>query len=70
MKSKIFAFGACALALTACDMPGVSKQAAIGPNSTDDQKFAYMLGAQFGGQNFTMIPRQVGFPFFSAAHSL
>ncbi|MBR2198183.1 MAG: redoxin domain-containing protein [Fibrobacter sp.] len=60
MKSKIFAFGACALALTACDMPGVSKQAAIGPNSTDDQKFAYMLGAQFGGQNFTMIPRQVG----------
>ena len=60
MKSKIFAFGACALALTACDMQGSSKQAVIGPNSTDEQKFAYMLGAQFGGQNFTLIPRQVG----------
>ena len=60
MKSKFFALGACALALTACDMQGSSKPAVIGPNSTDDQKFAYMLGAQFGGQNFTMIPRQVG----------
>ena len=60
MKSKIFAFGACALALAACDMQSGSKQAAIGPNSTDEQKFAYMLGAQFGGQNFTMIPLQVG----------
>lgn len=60
MKSKIFAFGACALAMVACDMLGSSKQAVIGPNSTDEQKFAYMLGAQFGGQNFTMIPRQVG----------
>ena len=60
MKSKFFAFGACALALTACDMQGTPKQATIGPNSTDEQKFAYMLGAQFGGQNFTMIPRQVG----------
>ena len=60
MKSKIFALGACALALTACDMQSSSKPAVIGPNSTDDQKFAYMLGAQFGGQNFTMIPRQVG----------
>lgn len=60
MKSKYFALGACALALTACDMQGTPKQAVIGPNSTDEQKFAYMLGAQFGGQNFTMIPRQVG----------
>ena len=60
MKSKYFALGACALALAACDMLGGSKQAVIGPNSTDEQKFAYMLGAQFGGQNFTMIPRQVG----------
>ena len=60
MKSKYFALGACVLALTACDMQGSPKQAVIGPNSTDEQKFAYMLGAQFGGQNFTMIPRQVG----------
>ncbi|MBR3851042.1 MAG: redoxin domain-containing protein [Fibrobacter sp.] len=60
MKSKYFALGACALALTACDMLGGPKQVTIGPNSTDEQKFAYMLGAQFGGQNFTMIPRQVG----------
>ena len=60
MKFKYFAFGACALALAACDMQGGPKQASIGPNSTDEQKFAYMLGAQFGGQNFTMIPRQVG----------
>ncbi|MBR4397799.1 MAG: redoxin domain-containing protein [Fibrobacter sp.] len=34
--------------------------AAITANSTDDEKFAYMLGAQFGGQNFTIIPRQMG----------
>ena len=60
MKSKYFALGACALALTACDMLGGPKQVVVGPNSTDDQKFAYMLGVQFGGQNFTMIPRQVG----------
>ncbi len=60
MKSKYFALGACVLALAACDMQGGPKQAAIGPNSTDEQKFAYMLGAQFGGQNFTVIPRQVG----------
>ena len=60
MKSKIFAFGACALALVACDMQSTPKAVAVGPNSTDEQKFAFMLGAQFGGQNFTMIPRQVG----------
>lgn len=60
MKSKIIAVGVAALAMTACDMQ--AKSAAISPNSTDDQKFAYMLGAQFGGQNFVALPRQVGEP--------
>ena len=63
MKKKILknviALGACALAVTACESQS-SKAAAISANSTDDQKFAYMLGAQFGGQNFAAIPRQVG----------
>ncbi len=59
MNKKIVALGACALALAACNTNG-SKTASINANTTDDQKFAYMLGAQFGGQNFLMIPKQVG----------
>ena len=54
-----------AFGLMGCDQLGGNKAeskapAAITANSTDDQKFAYMLGAQFGGQNFTIIPRQMG----------
>ena len=51
MKSKIFVYGACVLALVACNQ---EKQApaAITPNSTDDQKFAYMLGTQMGEHAF------------------
>lgn len=60
MKSKIIALGACALAFVACDMQQPKAPASINANSTDDQKFAYMLGAQFGGQNFLMVPRQIG----------
>lgn len=67
MDMKKIALGSAALAafgLTACDLGGekaIEKApAAITANSTDDQKFAYMLGAQFGGQNFTIIPRQMG----------
>lgn len=46
-------------ALFACNSNSV-ESAKITDKSTDDQKFAYMLGAQFGGQNFTIIPRQMG----------
>ena len=62
MKLKKIALGAAALALIACGetQKPVSKVAAITPNSTDDQKFAYMLGAQFGLQNFTNLPWQTG----------
>lgn len=60
MKSKIIALGACALAFVACDMQQPKAPASINANSTDDQKFAYMLGAQFGGQNFLFLPRQMG----------
>lgn len=68
MDMKKIALGSAALAafgLMGCDQMGGDKAeskapAAITANSTDDQKFAYMLGAQFGGQNFTIIPRQMG----------
>ena len=67
MDMKKIALGSAALAafgLTACNLGGektIEKvAAAITANTTDDQKFAYMLGAQFGGQNFTIIPRQMG----------
>lgn len=60
MNMKKIALGAAALALVACNEQAAPKKAAIDANSTDDQKFAYMLGAQFGGQNFTLVPRQMG----------
>lgn len=60
MNMKKFALGAAALALVACNEQAAKKVVAIDANSTDDQKFAYMLGAQFGGQNATFIPRQMG----------
>jgi thiol-disulfide isomerase/thioredoxin len=68
MNMKKIVLGSAALAafgLMGCDLLGGSKAeskapAAITANSTDDQKFAFMLGAQFGGQNFTIIPRQMG----------
>ena len=68
MDMKKIALGSAALAafgLMGCDQLGGDKAeskapAAITANTTDDQKFAYMLGAQFGGQNFTIIPRQMG----------
>lgn len=64
MKSKIFAFGLCALALTACDTvqnQQVSKpEISINANTTDDQKFSYMLGTQFAGPSFANIAVQLG----------
>ena len=62
MKLKKFALGAAALALIACGetQKPVAKVAAVTPNSTDEQKFAYMLGAQFGLQNFSNLPWQTG----------
>lgn len=62
MNVKKIALGAAAIALVACNTQKEEAKApaAINANSTDDQKFAYMLGAQFGGQNFTIIPRQMG----------
>ncbi len=60
MNIKKIAFGAAALALVACNSQSGSKPASIGANTTEDEKFAYMLGAQFGGQNFGVIPSQIG----------
>lgn len=61
MKSKYLLLGACALSMVACDATKPIKPvAAITQNSTDDQKFAYMLGAQFTGRNFAGLPRQIG----------
>ena len=62
MKLKKIALGAAALALVACGeaQKPIAKSAAITPDSADDQKFAYMLGAQFGFQNFSNLPWQTG----------
>lgn len=61
MNMKKIALGAAALALVACNEQGAKKgPATIGLNSSDDDKFAYMLGNQFGGQNFSALPVQVG----------
>ncbi len=62
MKLKKIALGAAALALVACGeaQKPVAKAAAIALDSADDQKFAYMLGAQFGLQNFANLPWQSG----------
>lgn len=65
MDMKKIALGTAALAafgLMACNGEKAIEKApaSINANTTDDQKFAYMLGAQFGGQNFTIIPRQMG----------
>lgn len=59
MKSKIIALGTCALMFAACEL--TTKQSVnVSNTSTDDQKFAYMLGAQIGSQNFEVVPRQIG----------
>jgi thiol-disulfide isomerase/thioredoxin len=62
MKLKKIALGAAALALVACGeaQKPIAKAAAIALDSADDQKFAYMLGAQFGLQNFANLPWQTG----------
>lgn len=62
MKLKKIALSAAALALIACGeaQKPIAKVAAIAPDSADDQKFAYMLGAQFGLQNFANLPWQTG----------
>ena len=62
MKLKKIALGAAALALIACGeaQKPIAKAAAVTPDSSDDQKFAYMLGAQFGLQNFSNLPWQTG----------
>ena len=62
MKLKKIALGAAALALIACGeaQKPIAKAATVTPDSSDDQKFAYMLGAQFGLQNFSNLPWQTG----------
>lgn len=62
MKLKLFALGACAAALVACN--GLSqhpaKKIAIDANSTEDQKIAYMIGNQLSANDFKMVPHQMG----------
>jgi len=62
MKSKVLlGLASLSLMFAACDLQKSTQSAkAITPNSTDDQKFAYMLGSQFGMQNFKVIPPQMG----------
>lgn len=71
MKSKILAFGLCALALTACDtfqnQQASKPEVSIDANTTDDQKFSYMLGTQFSGPSFANIGMQLG-EYFDVDH--
>lgn len=60
MKSKFIAFGACALALAACDLQKSAAPVSVSATSTDDQKFAYMLGTQMGEHAFGVLARQMG----------
>ena len=63
MKSKVLLGLACvSMMMAACDLQknSATEEAKISGTSTDDQKFAFMLGAQFGLQNFKMIPLQMG----------
>ena len=62
MKSRILTgIAAASLLLCACNtQDGAQSEAKITPNSTDDQKFAYMLGAQFALHNFRTVPIQMG----------
>lgn len=67
MKSKIIALGLCVLAIVACDsnkQPPFQRPAtlkhSIDANTTDDQKFSYMIGVQFGGPCFRDIAKQIG----------
>lgn len=60
MKSKFIALGACALALAACDLQKSSAPVSVSNTSTDDQKFAYMLGTQMGEHAFGVLARQMG----------
>ena len=62
MKSKVLlGLASLSLMMAACDSMPVSNSAkSISANSSDDQKFAYMLGAQFALQNFNIVPLQMG----------
>ncbi|PWJ69958.1 MULTISPECIES: FKBP-type peptidyl-prolyl cis-trans isomerase N-terminal domain-containing protein [unclassified Fibrobacter] len=60
MNIKKLALGTLALAFVACNTESNSDVVKVNDKTTDDQKFAYMLGAQFAGQSATTIPRQMG----------
>lgn len=67
MKSKIIALGLCVLSIIACDsnkqepfQRPESLKYTIDANTTDDQKFSYMLGYQFGLPCFRDIAKQIG----------
>ena len=64
MKSRVLLGLACvSMMMAACDLQkndAQNAEAKVTGTSTDDQKFAYMLGVQFGMQNFKMLPLQMG----------
>ena len=62
MKSKVLlGLASVSLMFSACDLLKSSQPAkTITQTSADDEKFAYMLGVQFGGQNFKVVPLQMG----------
>ena len=64
MKSKVvLGLVSLSMMMAACDLQkneATKAEVKVTGTSTDDQKFAYMLGAQFALQNFKMIPLQMG----------
>lgn len=65
MKKRIIALVAASLAIVACDSLNTTQKplepkVRVDASTTDDQKFSYMLGVQFGGPSFRNIAIQLG----------
>ena len=65
MKKRIIALAVATLAIVACDSLNTTQKplepkVRVDASTTDDQKFSYMLGVQFGGPSFENIAIQLG----------
>lgn len=62
MKKRIIALCVASLALFACEMKQqpLEPKVRVDASTTDDQKFSYMLGVQFGGPSFENIAMRLG----------
>lgn len=65
MKKRIIALAVASLAIVACDslnpvQKPLEPKVRVDASTTDDQKFSYMLGVQFGGPSFENIAVRLG----------